>query len=199
MHRIALFIAAVALAGPTLLAAQAHDSVARGSHIRLSVPALSGDLITGTVIAIDDRRILLRPDDAPVFGGDSLSVQSSDIRSIQVNRGPRARWPSTLGYGVVGSLVGAAAGALTWPLVSSSACLPQDVAADSAKGCLEDLIDGGKRRDGALMFGAVGAVIGAVVGYLTSGPRWENIGGESVSVAITPKVSGVRIKTAIRF
>ncbi len=137
MHRIALFIAAVVLAGPTLLAAQAHDSIARGSHVRLSVPVLSGDLITGTVIAIDDRRILLRPDDAPVFGGDSLSVQSSDIQSIQVNRGPRARWPSTLGYGVVGSLVGAAAGALTWPLVSSSACLPQDVAEDSATGCLE--------------------------------------------------------------
>ncbi len=199
MHRIALFIAAVALAGPTLLAAQAHDSVARGSHIRLSVPALSGDLITGTVIAIDDRRILLRPDDARVFRRDSLSVQSSDIRSIQVNRGPRARWPSTLGYGVVGSLVGAAAGALTWPLVSSSACLPQDVAEDSATGCLEALIDGGKRRDGALMFGAAGAVIGAVVGYLTSGIRWENIGGESVAVTITPKVSGVRIKIAIRF
>ena len=199
MHRITLFIVAVALAGPTLLAAQAHDSVARGSHIRLSVPALSGDLITGTVIAIDDRRILLRPDDAPVFGGDSLSVQSSDIQSIQVNRGPRARWPSTLGYGVVGSLAGAAAGALIWPLVSSSACLPQDVAADSAKGCLQAFLDGGKRRDGALMFGAAGAVIGAVVGYLTSGPRWENIGGESVSVRITPRVRGVRIKTVIRF
>ncbi len=199
MHRIVLFIAAAALAGPTLLAAQAHDSIARGSHVRLSVPALSGDLITGTVIAIDDRRILFRPDDAQVFRDDSLSVQSSDIQSIQVNRGPRARWPSTLGYGVVGSLAGAAAGALIWPLVSSSACLPQGVAADNAKGCLETLWDGGKRRDGALMFGAAGAVIGAVVGYLTSGPRWENIGGESVSVTITPKVSGVGIKTAIRF
>ncbi len=109
MHRITLFIAAVALAGPTLLAAQAHDTIARGSHVRLSVPALSGDLITGTVIAVDDRRILLRPDDAPAFGGDSLSVQSSDIQAIQVNRGPRARGPSTLGYGVVGSLAGAAA------------------------------------------------------------------------------------------
>ncbi len=199
MHRIVLFVATVALAGPTLLAAQAHDSIARGSHIRLSVPALSGDLITGTVIAIDDRRILFRPDDARVFRGDSLSVQSSDIQSIQVNRGPRARWPGTLGYGVVGSLVGAASGALIWPLVSSSACLPQDVAAESAKGCFEALVDGGKRRDGALMFGAAGAVIGAVVGYLTSGPRWENIGGESVSLTITPNVSGVRIKTAIRF
>ena len=196
MHRIALFIAAVAVAGPTLLAAQAHDSIARGSHIRLSVPALSGDLITGTVIAIDDRRILLRPDDAPLFGGDSLSVQSSDI---QVNRGPRARWPSTLGYGIVGSLAGAAAGALMWPLVSSSACLPQGIAKDSAIGCLEVLADGGKRRDGALMFGAAGAVIGAVVGYLTSGPRWEDIGGENVSVTITPRVSGVEIKTVIRF
>jgi len=199
MHRIVIFIAAGALAGPTLLAAQARDSIARESHIRLSVPALSGDLITGTVIAIDDRRILFRPDDARVFRDDSLSVQSSDIQSIQVNRGPRTRWPSTLGYGVLGSLAGAAAGALIWPLVSSSACLPQEVAGDNATGCLESLLDGGKRRDGALMFGAAGAVIGAVVGYLTSGPRWENIGGESVSVTITPKVSGLGIKTAIRF
>ena len=199
MHHIVLVIAAVALAGPTLLAAQAHDSIARGSHVRLLVPALSGDLITGTVIAIDDRRILLRPDDARVFGGDSLSVQFSGIQSIQVNRGPRARWPSTLGYGVLGSLAGAAAGALIWPLVSSSACLPQDVAADNATGCLETLVDGGKLRDGALMLGAAGAVIGAVVGYLASGPRWEYIGGESVSVTITPQVSGVGIKAAIRF
>jgi len=199
MHRITLFIAAVALAGPTLLAAQAHDSIARGSHVRLSVPALSGDLIVGRVIAIDDRRILFRPDDARVFRGDSLSVQLSDIQSIQVNRGPRARWPGTLGYGALGSLAGAAAGALIWPLVSSSACLPQNVSEDSATGCLGALIDGGKRRDGALMFGAVGAVIGAVVGYLTSGPRWENLGGESVSVTITPRVSGARIKTVIRF
>ena len=182
-----------------MLAAQAHDSVARGSHIRLSVPALSGDLITGTVIAIDDRRILIRPDDARVFGGDSLSVQSSDIQSIQVNHGPRARWPGTLGYGVLGSLAGAATGALIWPLVSSSACLPQHIAEDSAIGCLRLLADGGKRRDGALMFGAAGAVIGAIVGYLTSGPRWEKIGGENVSVTITPRVSGVEIKTAIRF
>ncbi len=197
MHRIVLFLAAVALAGPTLLAAQTHDSIARGSHIRLSVPALSGDLITGTVIAFDDRRILFRPEGTRVFGRDSLSVQFSDIQSIQVNRGPRARWPSTLGYGVAGSLAGAVAGALIWPLVSSS-CLPQDVAEDSA-GCLEALIDGGKRRDGALMFGAAGAVIGAVVGYLTSSPRWENIGGESVAVTITPRVSEVRIETVIRF
>ena len=199
MHRIVLVIAAVALAGPTRLAAQAHDNIARGSHIRLLVPALSGDLITGTLIAIDDRRILFRPDDARVFRDDSLSVQYSDIQSIQLNRGPRARWPSTLGYGVVGSLAGAAAGALIWPLVSSSACLPQEVAEGSATGCLEGLLDGGKRRDGALMFGAAGAVIGAVVGYLTSGPRWEDIGGESVSVTITPQVSGVGIKAAIRF
>ncbi len=198
MHRIVLFIAAAALAGPTLLAAQAHDSIARGSHIRLAVPALSGDLIIGTVIAIDDGRILFRPDDARVFRGDSLSVQSSDVQSVQVNRGPRARWPSTLGYGVLGSLAGAAAGALIWPLVSSS-CLPQDVAEDSATGCLEGLLDGGKRRDGALIFGAAGAVIGAVAGYLTSGPRWENIAGESVSVTITPKVSGVGIKAVIKF
>ena len=200
MHRITLFIAAVAVAGPTLLAAQAHDSIARGSHIRLSVPVLSGDLITGRVIAIDDRRILFRPDDARVFRGDSLSVQLSDIQSIQVNRGPRDRGPSTLGYGALGSLAGAAAGALIWPLVSSSACLPQNLPEDRATGCLvEGLLDGGKRRDGALMFGAAGAVIGAVVGYLTSGPRWENIGGESLSVTITPRVRGVRIKTVIRF
>ena len=189
----------MALAFPTLLAAQTHDSVARGSHLRLSVPALSADLITGRVIAIDNRRILFRPDDAQVFRGDSLSVQSSDIQSIQVNRGPRARWPSTLGYGELGSLAGAATGALIWPLVSSSACLPQDVAEDSATGCLEGLLDGGKRRDGALIFGAAGALIGAVAGYLTSGPRWENIAGESVSVTITPKVSGVGIKAVIKF
>jgi len=49
------------------------------------------------------------------------------------------------------------------------------------------------------MFGAAGAVIGAVVGYLTSRPRWENIGGESVAVTITPLVSEVRMKAAIRF
>ena len=61
------------------------------------------------------------------------------------------------------------------------------------------IIAGGRRRDGALMFGAAGAVIGAVVGYITSGPRWENIAGESVSVTITPRVSGVGIKAVIKF
>jgi hypothetical protein len=143
--------------------------------------------------------MIFRPDSPSALWSDTLTVRSTNIGSIDVNRGPRARWPRAVGYGELGLLVGAAGGALIWPLVSSSNCGTQAVAEQRGAGCAAALaFDGKKRREGALFFGAAGALIGVIAGYLDAAPRWEGISHDRFSVTIAPTSGGVGLNTTMR-
>ena len=199
MRHLTSLIAVFALISPAHVSAQ-RGNIAPGRQIRLTVPSLSGELITGTMVMSDANRILLRPHSPAMFWDDTLLVRASDIGLVEVNQGPPSRWPRTLGYSGLGLVAGALGGALIWPILSSSSCTPNAVAAERGSGCIENLLfDSSKRRDGALIFGAVGALFGAIAGYLSSAPDWTVVDGDRINVTVTPRPHRVSLQSVIRF
>jgi hypothetical protein len=133
------------------------------------------------------------------FAAESLPTRLWNVESIQVNRRPSTPW-RTVSYGAVGLLTGAAAGALIWPLVSTSACRPDKIAETYGAGCLGAFVfDGNKSRDGAIRFGAVGALVGTIVGVVTSVPQWEVVALDGFTVTIAPTIAAPGIAGTLRF
>ena len=199
MYRITWMITALAAVAVMNVAGQSPIGMAPGNRIRLSIPTLSNKLITGTVISLDAGRLVFRPEPQAGFAAESLPMNPWNLESIQVNGRPSSPW-RTVAYGGVGLLAGAAAGALVWPLVSSSACRPENVAEERGTGCVEALVfDGRKRRDGAIMFGAIGALVGTIVGVVTNAPRWEVARLAGVSVTVAPRFAAPGIEGTVRF
>ena len=198
MYRITWMITALAVVAAMDLTAQRPTGMAPGNRIRLSITTLSNRPITGTVVSLDAGRLVFRPQRAR-FAADSLPTGPWDIESIQVNRRPSTPW-RTVAYGGVGLLAGAATGALIWPLVSTSACRPDNVAEKSGTGCAGALfLDGKKRRDGAIMFGAIGALVGTIVGVVTNAPKWKVVPLDGITVTIAPSLAAPGIEGTLRF
>jgi hypothetical protein len=199
MYRITWMITALAVVTAMDLTAQSPTGMAPGNRIRLSIPTLSNRPVTGTVVSLDAGRLVFQPELRARLAADSLPTGPWDIESIQVNRGPPTPW-RIVAYGGVGLLAGAATGALIWPLVSSSACRPNNVAEERGTGCLEALVfDPKKRRDGAIMFGAIGALVGTIVGVLTNTPAWEVVPIDGITVTIAPTLAAPGIQGTLRF
>ena len=199
MRHLTSLIAIFALISPAHLSAQKRGNVSPGRQIRLSVPSLSSELITGTVVMSDANRILLRRHSPVMFGDDTLFVRLSDVALVEINRGPSSRWPLTIGYAGLGLVSGALGGALIWPMLSSSSCAPNSIAAQRGS-CIDELVfNGSKRREGALLFGAAGALIGAIAGYVSSGPDWTVVDGDRINISVAPHRGRVGLQSVIRF
>ena len=199
MRHLTSLLAVITLVSPAHLSAQ-RGNITAGRQIRLMVPHISSELITGTVVMADANRVLFRLESPSRFWGDTLDVDISTIESIELNVGPKSRGPRTFGYGVLGGLVGALGGALIWPLISSSSCRPNAVAEEAGSGCIDDLVfDGSKRREGALIFGAAGALIGGIAGYLSAAPQWTVVNGDRIDITVAPHRHRVGLQSVIRF
>jgi hypothetical protein len=61
------------------------------------------------------------------------------------------------------------------------------------------LLDGKKRRDGAIIFGAIGALVGTIVGVLTNTPEWEVVATDGITVTISPKFAAPGMQGTLRF
>ncbi len=88
-----------------------------------------------------------------------------------------------MGYAAVGALLGAATGALAGPLIMSSDCRTVTGAGDAMGSCLLNIASGKDRARAAVMFGAVGFGVGAIIGTLVGSERWDEIPVGPVRVA----------------
>ena len=105
-----------------------------------------------------------------------------------------------LTYGGAGLLAGVATGALIWPFIASSSCRPNAIAEQSGGGCAEAIVfDGGKRREGMLLFGAIGALAGTIVGAVASTPRWEVIPHDGLTITVASSPTKMAIEGIVRF
>lgn len=198
MYRLSWMSIAPALLAATGLAAQNPTRMAPGQRIRISIPAVSDQPMTGTVVSLDAGRLVFRPEQAR-FAADRGPNTPWTVESVQVNRRRSTPWRPVV-YGGFGLLAGAATGALIWPLVSTSGCRPDKVAETHGTGCVKAFaFEGKKIRDGAVMFGAIGAFVGTIVGVVTGAARWDVVPIDGITVTIAPKIVTRGIEGTLRF
>ncbi len=176
MRRTELLLALCAL-GPFQSVAGRQIAVA-GDRVRVSTRDAAFPIV-GTVVSMASGRLVLAPED----GGASVTLPFGSVRQVDVSRGRSPSWGTTLRYGALGALLGAATGALSGPLVMSSDCRMVTGAEDNLGSCLLNLASGEDRARAAIMFGAVGFGIGAVIGTLIGSERWDEIPVGPVRIA----------------
>ncbi len=174
MRRTELLLALFVL-GPFQSVAGQHNAI-EGDRVRVSTRDAA---IVGTVVSIASGRLVL----APAGGGASVTLSFASVRQVDVSRGRSPSWGTTLGYAAVGAILGAATGALAGRLIMSSDCRTVTGAGDAMGSCLLNIASGEDRARAAVMFGAVGFGVGAIIGTLIGSERWDEIPVGPVRIA----------------
>ena len=151
MTRPALLVA-LALTTPGLVAQAQRAGLKTGARVRVIVPPRV-EWTTGTVVAADSARIILRAQ--PRAGADTFRLAS--VQAIEVSRGRRR-----LGRGVAGALIGGVVGGAAGAILGKY----------SEQGYeSEHLVTAA----GAVAGFAGGALLGGTVGALTAREPWERV------------------------
>lgn len=151
MHRFASVVLVIVLAGT----ATAQESgtlpadVQPGARVRATGPAAGS--VVGRLLAVNGDTLQVVRD----AGRDTVSIAASRLTSLDLSTGRHKRRWAGAAYGLFGgAVVGAAVGAITY---RKQTCAPEVWFCDM----------GGRGLDvaaGAVLFGAAGTVVGAIVG-----------------------------------
>jgi hypothetical protein len=141
----ALGLANGALAQTGTIVAWPIDS---GSVVRVSGSTLGSEVRRGTLVATTPDSLVIVPKDQTAF-----SVHTATISKLEVMRGTHT---AKAKYALVGLLIGAAGGAALGASTYSDSC-------GQAEFCL-DFGRGFAAASGAVLLGAVGALIGTING-----------------------------------
>jgi len=181
------------LGGVVLLAAagaQAEESAGlrEGARVRASIkkvsqPAGASNLrrLTGALVGIDDSTLRLETsrDEPPVV------VARQDVAKVEVSVRRSRRGKGAL----IGLGVGAVAGLVLMAAGNSGGC--------SREPCIVDFSGPEYYAGSALLLGAVGAGIGALV---APGEKWETVPNDRLRVAVGPtRGGGVRFGVSLGF
>ncbi len=159
--------------------AQRDSSIAPGARVKLALahPQKRSLVYTGTVVAVTDSSVVLRPDRARW----ETEIPRDSIARVQLSRG-KQRGHTALRGVLIGAAAGAALGAVAGEDCSHSTefiCFDRSETIPA----------------GALAFGG----LGGLVGFLIGGERWSAPLAPA-SVAVTPGVwGGVALSTSIAF
>jgi hypothetical protein len=156
MPRTAVLLAALLVAPSFRLAGQTQASVAEGDRVRLSVRHGTGkQQIVGRVTTVGRDTIIVAEDQ-----GAPTAIPRAAIEKVEISRGQHgnAGRGALIGLGV-GAIGGGVVGAIGASCNSSQEFCLFNTDAEIATG--------------ALVFGAMGTVVGAVIGALTRSDRWE--------------------------
>ena len=170
----------------TLLAAPAvvADEVGTGARVRVMAPGI-GTLV-GSLVAIDAEALTLRP-----AKGEPRRILLADLERLEVSRKPGRRRR--------GALIGLAAGAVggyIWGASSNpDGCQPSEYNfcffgsgpwfSDEESGVM-----------GAVFFGGIGAIVGAIV---APGEKWERVSDPRLRVSVAPVRGGATVGVSLRF
>ena len=153
-------LAALLLAAPLPGLSQHPDtadssvSVPAGSRVR-AMPTGAERYHVGSLLAVPDDSVRLSLERT----GDSLALARASLARFDVSRGRRAQTGKGAIYGLaVGAFAGLILGAATY---------------EGCDGCFgPDPGIGGSAVIGGILFGAIGAGVGAIVGAQVKGERW---------------------------
>jgi hypothetical protein len=150
-----------------------QSTVTIGSKVRLIAPAVATGRITGTVIEMDEKALVI------LTGGHRLNVPRQAVIHAEVSVGKRRR-------ALKGMIIGAGLGAVVYPPLIYGSCLN----------------DCGSQWDpGYIAFGAgVGALWGAGIGALIKKDRWSTVPTEQVRLSLySTRGNGFRVALSIAF
>jgi hypothetical protein len=167
-----------------------------GAALDLAAQAPPIALVPGRRIRVHRRAETTLVGDLVSLGPDSLTMTTSAADTVMVARAAITRLDlstgtkSKAGKGAVNGLIfGALGGALIGVLASGS-----------DDGDFIDFGPGEWAASGALMFGAVGAGVGALIGAGQRADRWERVALPTVAIVPVPgKGSGVAVGMRFRF
>ncbi len=145
-----LAICAVGLANTALAqsGSMAGWPVDSGSIVRVSASTVGPELRRGTLVSTTPDSLVIAPKDQRAF-----SVRTANISKLEVMRGTHT---AKAKYALVGLLIGVAGGAALGASTYSDSC-------GQAEFCL-DFGRGFAAASGAVLLGAVGALIGTING-----------------------------------
>jgi hypothetical protein len=156
--------------------------VAVGSRVRVRAQTLPGKQLIGEVAAVDSEAVTL----AASASREAIRVPLSQVERIDVARGRRSRSGK-------GALIGALCAGIPAAALLAVLTLPSHSSQDSVPS--RDFIP-----IAGVVAAAPGALVGAVVGSLSHGDRWERVGTKPLRLTVAPDLhGGVRVGLSARF
>lgn len=152
--RILALLASVSVAPVFSTVAQARSSVVVGDRIRVVIAQPAGTPLVGTVSAVTADSLLLQVEGTAA----PLAIEKSTIMKIDVSKGRHGHTGKGAGIGLgLGVLGGGIAGAIDEAHCNGICFLNTDASVEA----------------GAIVFGALGAVAGALIGTFARSERWR--------------------------
>ncbi len=169
---LALALPLLAL-GPARASAQREASIALGARVRVMMTGRQAEV--GRLTSLEADRLDIVTDD-----GAERVLARAQITAIDVSMGRRRHLLAGLGYGVlVGGVGGGIYGAATFdPTPCAFICLAPDTRAGNA-------------ALGAVVFGALGGVVGLAIGGLHTTEHWQRVMTDGGRIGLAPMRGGV--------
>lgn len=181
--RVLLIAVAAVPVVPSITSAQAAPGIYVGARIRSN----AGTVWQGTGTVVEARRDSLVVKSDP--SGAPVVLRRLDIRELEIHAGERRNARKGL---TVGLLAGAGTGALIGFASGDDKCRNEGF------GCWFALTAPEKAGILGIVFGGVGAVAGAVTGYLTKSDKW--IAADANKVNVSPIIGGAgRVGVSLQF
>ena len=171
------------LAGlPLVGAAQADPVVAPGARVRIKATGSRAQWVRGELVSLTSDSVSIRVAE----GVDTVQLPRSTVAQVQVSQGIHARTGP-------GALLGLEIGAGTGLLLGIAA------AADSCTEFCENKVGPEEVLAITAVFGGVGAGIGALIGAISHGERWQRVDRPRVARRLEPTVYGRVLGITVRF
>ena len=167
MRAMALLLTVGSVSASPSARAQVPDVLSPPARIRFSVPPDTSRVVA-SVLAQRGESLWVRP----AHRSDTLVIARGRVAGLEVSRGKETHVLAGAGIGL---LSGAAVGALVGAASGGSGCNPNPQYPGVNFGCIGPGDAGGAAVAGAVALGVLGAGVGALVGWLRPGERWEAV------------------------
>ncbi len=169
MRHATILVAILAFVPLTSATAQEPPSVKVGDRVRVTAPDLRRR--EGTVQLLTTDSLVMRPE----YGAPHrLAIPLASITSLELSTPGGSRAGQ-------GALIGLALGGVGGAFAAAAACPSDQFLKASAGACA---------IGGAVIVGAGGALVGAIVGAMITGTRWEEVPLDQLRVSFGPQRNG---------
>ncbi len=169
--RMAVLSAVFLLAEPSTARSQQVSPVSPGDRVRVNAPMVSSDPLVGSLVELTADTCVVTPE----YAATAVRYPMVSITEFEVSQGLRSNTLRGLG---IGFAAGATLG-IVWGLIEG----------DDPEGLLS-FTAGEKAALGAVVFGGIGGIVGAVAGALTKTERWREVPLDQLGVTLAPQSGG---------
>jgi len=182
MRRALLMLAMGVLTPVAVAAAQGLPRLAAGQRVRVTAPEAGLKRQTGTLVALSPDTLVVAGMGSRVLIGDTVGTKIP-LRLVSVLELSAGRRKHPVVGGVIGVLAGGTAGVVA------------GLASGSDRGAICNILfpclsAGAKAATLGLTWGFYGGVLGALIGELALGERWDRVPLDLIRTAVRPLPGG---------